>query len=59
MSSINSIDAVLNFEKHEYMFFCARPKEEGRPTEHAFAKTLKGHMVNARKYQRWIRTINQ
>ncbi len=58
MSSIHSIDAVLDYEKHDFMFFCAKPKDEGRPTEHAFAKTLQGHLVNARKYQRWIRSIN-
>ncbi len=51
MASIASIDAVLNAEDHEYIFFCARPDSSGY---HAFAKTLKGHNANANKYRRWI-----
>lgn len=57
MSSINSIDAVLNAESHQYMFFCAKPPEEGQaPNVHAFAVTHRAHINNARRYQRWIRT---
>ncbi len=55
MASINSIDAVLDAEKHEYMFFCAKPPEEGMPTSHAFAKTLRQHQNNARAYWAWLR----
>ncbi len=51
MSSISGIDAVLDREDHEYIFFCAKPNGNGR---HAFAKTLKGHNQNARKYQKWL-----
>lgn len=51
MASINSIDAVLNAEKHDYIFFCAKPGYEGY---HAFAKTLAGHNVNAQKYRAWL-----
>jgi UPF0755 protein len=51
MASIASIDAVLNAEKHEYIFFCAKPDESGY---HAFAKTLKGHNENARVYREWL-----
>jgi UPF0755 protein len=57
MSSINSIDAVLNAEEHEFMFFCAKPPETGQaPNTHAFAVTHRAHINNARRYQRWIRT---
>lgn len=57
MSSINAIDAVLNAEKHNYMFFCAKPPEPGlAPNTHAFAVTHRAHINNARRYQRWIRT---
>jgi UPF0755 protein len=57
MSSINSIDAVLNAETHEYMFFCAKPPKEGQaPNTHAFAVTHRAHINNARRYQKWIRT---
>lgn len=45
--SIAAIDAVLNYEEHEYEYFCARPEFDGR---HNFAKTLDEHNANARKY---------
>lgn len=51
MPSINSIDAVLNAEEHDYIFFCAKP---GYNSEHLFAKTNAQHVRNARKYQRWL-----
>lgn len=51
MSSISGIDAVLEREDHEFIFFCAKPNGKGR---HAFAKTLSGHNKNARKYQQWL-----
>ncbi|MFK7799062.1 MAG: endolytic transglycosylase MltG [Aureispira sp.] len=57
MPSINSIDAVLNAEEHQYMFFCAKPPAEGEaPNQHAFAKTHRAHINNAKKYWRWIRS---
>lgn len=56
MASISSIDAVLNHEEHDYMFFCAKVPEAGMPTSHAFAKTLRQHLNNARAYQRWLST---
>jgi UPF0755 protein len=43
------IDAVLNYEKHKYMFFCAKEDFSG---DSNFARTLAGHMVNARRYQK-------
>lgn len=57
MPSINSVDAVLQAEKHNYMFFCAKPPVEGEaPNQHAFAKTHRAHINNAKKYWRWIRS---
>lgn len=52
MPSIASIDAVLNAEDHDYLYFCARPANEG--PGHAFAATLQAHNVNAARYQRWL-----
>lgn len=45
--SIAAIDAVLNYEKHSYLYFCARPEFDGR---HNFARTLSEHNANARAY---------
>ena len=47
MPGINAIDAVLNFEQHDYIFFCARPTFDGY---HNFARTLREHNANARAY---------
>ena len=51
LASISSIDAVLNSEDHDYIFMCAYPGNEER---HAFAETIAGHNINARKYRRWL-----
>lgn len=47
MPGRNAIDAVLDFEQHDYMFFCARPTFDGY---HNFARTLGEHNANARAY---------
>ena len=55
MPSIHSIESVLNFEKHNYIYMCAREDFSGY---HNFAATYDQHLVNARKYQRQL-TIEQ
>jgi UPF0755 protein len=50
--SITSIDAVLNYEEHSYIYFCAREDFSGY---HNFARTLAQHNANARKYQQALR----
>ncbi len=52
MASISSIDAVLNAEKHNYLYFCRKPDDTGL---HSFAKSLTQHNVNARAYHRWYK----
>ena len=49
MPSIAAIDAVLDYEQNDYIYFCARPTFDGY---HNFARTLAEHNANARAYQR-------
>jgi UPF0755 protein len=49
LPSIASIDAVLNAEDTDYMFFCAKDDFSGY---HVFAKTHNQHIINANKYRR-------
>ena len=48
LPAISSIDAVLNYENHEYMFFCASDDFSGH---HSFARTIEQHAVNANRYR--------
>jgi len=50
-----TIDKVLNYEKHDYIFFCAKEDLSGH---HAFAKTLAEHSANARRYQNALDRLN-
>jgi len=51
MPDITSIDAVLEFEKHNFYYFVADVKNFGY---HNFAKTLSQHNRNKREYVQWI-----
>lgn len=51
MPDINAIDAVLNPENHDYIYFCASVERFGY---HEFASTLSQHNVNASKYAQWL-----
>ncbi len=44
-----SIDAVLNYTHHNFIFFCAKEDFSGR---HSFATTYSQHCGNARRFQR-------
>jgi UPF0755 protein len=48
LPSSGSIDAVLNYSRHNYLYMCAKETLNG---EHNFASTLAEHNRNARKYQ--------
>ncbi len=47
--AISSIDAVLNFQEHNYIFMCAKEDFSGY---HNFASNLIQHGRNARKYRK-------
>ena len=49
MASKRCMDAVLNFQKHNYLYFCARADNSGY---HSFAVNFEQHLQNARQYQR-------
>ncbi|MBT7695589.1 MAG: endolytic transglycosylase MltG, partial [Cryomorphaceae bacterium] len=51
MPDITSIDAVLNYKKHEYIFFVADPYNRGY---HLFARNLSEHNRNKKVYTRWL-----
>ena len=49
MPDMAAIEGVLNYEKHNYLYFCARAEMDGR---HNFARTLAEHNKNAKEYHR-------
>lgn len=51
MPDVSAIDAVLNYQKHSYLYFAADPNKLGY---HKFAKNLSQHNANARAYQRYL-----
>ena len=55
MPDITSIDAVLNYEHHDYIFFVADVTNFGY---HKFAKTYAQHNRNKEEYVRWISKQN-
>lgn len=54
--SIASINAVLNAEKHDFIYFCAKPDYSGT---HVFAKNLDQHNRNAKKYHKFLNSIEK
>ena len=51
MPDISAIDAVLDYEKNNYLFMVADPSNRGY---HLFASNLSEHNKNRRAYIRWI-----
>ena len=49
MPDMAAIEGVLNYEEHDYLYFCARPEMDGR---HNFARNLMEHNRNAAAYHK-------
>jgi UPF0755 protein len=55
MPSINAIKAVLNYQKSNYIYMCAKEDFSGY---HNFATNVADHLVNARKFQKALNEHN-
>ena len=51
MPSTTSLEAVLNYEKHKFIYFCASPNEIGY---HDFAESYRDHVNNANRYRKFL-----
>jgi UPF0755 protein len=49
LPTISAIDAVLEYERHDYLYFCAREDFSGY---HNFSRSLVQHNKYARSYQK-------
>lgn len=54
--SSTGLDAVLNYQPHKYLYFCANAKLDGT---HEFAQTLGEHNKNAKRYQAAISKLSR
>ncbi|MBK8515681.1 MAG: endolytic transglycosylase MltG [Saprospiraceae bacterium] len=55
MPSISSLNAVIDSENHDYMFFCAKADNSGI---HVFAKDYAEHQRNAAAFAHWLNSLN-
>jgi UPF0755 protein len=54
MPDLSTQNAVMNYERHNYLFFCAREDFSGY---HNFAETYDQHLIFARRYQKTLDTL--
>jgi UPF0755 protein len=55
IAPISAIDAVLNYEHHNYIYFCAKETFDG---QHNFATNYSEHKENADRYQKALSERN-
>ena len=55
LPAVVSLDAVLNYQKHNYLYFCAKEDFSGYSN---YAATYEAHLKNARKYQQALNKRN-
>ena len=55
LADLTSLDAVLNYEKHNYTYMCASPEFNGY---HIFAADYQEHLNNAKLYQEALDRLN-
>lgn len=55
MPSVKSIEAVLNYESHDYLFFVA---DKNKPGYHLFNKDYRSHVNQANKYRKNLNQQN-
>lgn len=55
MPSINAVNAVLDYNTHDYIYMCAKDDFSGY---HNFATNLADHITNARKFQKALNDRN-
>ncbi|MBS7563191.1 endolytic transglycosylase MltG [Mucilaginibacter sp. Bleaf8] len=48
MPSVNAINSVLNYKKHDYIYMCAKEDFSGY---HNYASNVADHLANARRFQ--------
>ena len=51
MPDLSTVEAVLNFEKHDFLYFVANPN---KPGYHLFSTNSKGHAKNKKTYIDWL-----
>lgn len=55
MPSLQSLEAVIHAEQHDFVYFCAKADNSGA---HAFAVTYQEHLRNADAFARWLNERN-
>src|SRR5690606_12482240 len=55
LPNLSAVDAVLNPDPHDFIYFCADPD---RPGYHSFTNDFEEHKRNAAKYRKWLEENN-